>query len=154
MQPFIKLSCESRALRLWVKAFLELMPAIVKEYKDAELVELLLFQLPWMCYGLGSDYRVNSAGAIVRKNDTQIKGLNDNTSVGFRSNLSGTIGPTSVFSVPTLSDANMSQDNKALAESQQSHRHAVQPLRPFGPSYIHGQQFELFSKLCFAVIPL
>lgn len=43
MQPFMKPNCESRALRIWIKAFIELMPIIVKEYKDTELIDLLLF---------------------------------------------------------------------------------------------------------------
>lgn len=51
-QPFTKANCNERVLRLWVKAFLELMPTIVNEYKDSELVDLVLFKLPWLCYGL------------------------------------------------------------------------------------------------------
>lgn len=38
-------------MRLWIKAFLECMPRIVGEFEDTELVELLLFGLPWLCHG-------------------------------------------------------------------------------------------------------
>jgi len=51
-QPFRKANCNERVLRLWVKAFLEMMPTIVKEFGDNELVELLLYKLPWLCHGL------------------------------------------------------------------------------------------------------
>jgi hypothetical protein len=34
-----------------VKAFIEALPQIVHEYKDEELVTLLLFNLPWLCHG-------------------------------------------------------------------------------------------------------
>jgi hypothetical protein len=30
---------------------MESMPVIVTEYKDTELVDLLLFNLPWLCHG-------------------------------------------------------------------------------------------------------
>ena len=43
MQPFLKPNCDGRALRIWIKAFIEMMPIIVKDFKDSELVDLLLF---------------------------------------------------------------------------------------------------------------
>lgn len=52
LQRFTKANCEQRDLRLWAKAFIESMPAIIGEYKDDELVALVLFKLPWLCYGL------------------------------------------------------------------------------------------------------
>lgn len=51
-QNFTKANCNERVLRLWIKAFLEMMPTIVEEYKDNELLDLLLFKLPWLCHGL------------------------------------------------------------------------------------------------------
>ena len=51
-QPFTKANCNERVLRLWTKAFLQKMPTIVKEFGDHELIELLLFKLPWLCHGL------------------------------------------------------------------------------------------------------
>lgn len=49
---------------MWIKAFLELMPTIVEEFKDGELVDLLLFKLPWLCHGLKSGYKVSTSGTI------------------------------------------------------------------------------------------
>jgi len=51
-QPFTKAGCHERVLRLWTKAFLEMMPTIVSEFGDLDLVELLLYKLPWLCFGL------------------------------------------------------------------------------------------------------
>ena len=63
-QPFIKANCNERVLRLWIKAFLELMPAIVNDFKDSELIDMLIFKLPWLCHGLQANYKVAASGAI------------------------------------------------------------------------------------------
>ena len=114
----MKPNCESRTLRIWMKAFIEMMPTIIKEYKDAELVDLLLFQLPWLCYGFGNEYRINSAGQVVLKNESQSKGVNDNSSIG-KSNLSGSLIGTSVVSVPVSSEANLSHEGGKQIETSQ-----------------------------------
>ena len=138
LQPFTKANCDQRSLRIWVKAFIELMPVITKEYKDQELIDLLLFQLPWLCYGLGFEYRVSQSGGIVRKSEQPRRGLNDAASIGFHSNLSGSLKATS--------DANVSLDG-GKGQNSQSDPLLSQPVRknsetvqrwPFGPSYIHG----------------
>ena len=38
---------DPKSLRLWVKAFLESIPKIIHEYNNKELLELLVFTLPW-----------------------------------------------------------------------------------------------------------
>jgi len=47
-----------------------MMPVIVKEFGDNELVELLLFKLPWLCYGLKQGLKVAANGAISVKRAT------------------------------------------------------------------------------------
>ena len=48
-----------------------MMPTIVGEYKDSELVDLVLFKLPWLCYGLKQGLKVTASGAIsVKKSST------------------------------------------------------------------------------------
>ena len=42
---------EPRNLRIWIKAFIEFLPQILLDFKDTELVDLLLFDLPWLCHG-------------------------------------------------------------------------------------------------------
>ena len=67
-QHFTKANCNERVLRLWVKAILEMMPAIITEYGDTELIELLLYKLPWLCHGIKQGLKVSASGAIsVRK---------------------------------------------------------------------------------------
>jgi len=34
-----------------MKAFLETLPQIILDFKDTELVDLLMFTLPWLCHG-------------------------------------------------------------------------------------------------------
>ena len=63
-QPFKKANCNERVLRLWTKALLEMMPTIVTEFRDDELVNLLLFKLPWLCHGLKSGLKVSASGAV------------------------------------------------------------------------------------------
>lgn len=41
-----------------------MMPVILTDFKDNELVDLLLFKLPWLCHGLYSGYKVSASGAI------------------------------------------------------------------------------------------
>ena len=38
-------------MRLWIKAFMEVLPQIMIDFNDTELVDLLLFSLPWLCHG-------------------------------------------------------------------------------------------------------
>lgn len=38
---------DPKSLRLWVKVFLESISKIIHEYNDKELMELLVFTLPW-----------------------------------------------------------------------------------------------------------
>ena len=51
---------EGRSLRLWVKAFLESINEIVTKHKDHELVDLLLYKLPWLCHGLRQGTRIKA----------------------------------------------------------------------------------------------
>ncbi|CDW86819.1 UNKNOWN [Stylonychia lemnae] len=46
-QGFVNAKEESQALRIWVKVFLETITNIIHEYQDHELLELLVFKLPW-----------------------------------------------------------------------------------------------------------
>ena len=57
---FIKANCEARPLRLWVKAFLESLDEIVVKHKDQDLIDLLLYKLPWLCHGLKQGVKVSS----------------------------------------------------------------------------------------------
>lgn len=50
-QTFLNGASEPRFLRLWMKAFLETLPQIILDFKDTELVDLLMFTLPWLCHG-------------------------------------------------------------------------------------------------------
>lgn len=34
-----------------MKSFIEFLPQILLDFKDTELVDLLLFDLPWLCHG-------------------------------------------------------------------------------------------------------
>ena len=82
-------------LRLWIKAFLELMPTIVNEFKDNELVDLLLFKLPWLCHGLQANYKVSAIGAIsVRPPSSRLGAGGDHGSVNNSSVASGTHMPS------------------------------------------------------------
>jgi len=38
---------DPKTLRVWVKVFLESISKIIHEYNDKELLELLVFKLPW-----------------------------------------------------------------------------------------------------------
>lgn len=38
---------EPRSLRTWVKVFIDCLPKIVHDYCDNELLELIIFKLPW-----------------------------------------------------------------------------------------------------------
>ena len=38
---------DAKALRLWVRVFTESISKIIHEYNDRELLELLIFKLPW-----------------------------------------------------------------------------------------------------------
>lgn len=38
---------DPRSLRLWVKVFLESLSKIIHDYNDSELLELIVFKLPW-----------------------------------------------------------------------------------------------------------
>lgn len=49
---------EGRSLRLWIKAFLESIDDIVIKHRDHELVDLLLYKLPWLCHGLKQGTRI------------------------------------------------------------------------------------------------
>jgi len=44
-------SSEPKSLRIWIKAFIEVVPQILLDFKDTELIEQLLFVLPWLCHG-------------------------------------------------------------------------------------------------------
>ncbi len=48
-QDFLKANSEPRKLRLWVKVFLRSLSLIFDTYNDLEIVDLLLFKLPWLC---------------------------------------------------------------------------------------------------------
>jgi len=37
----------NKQLRIWVRVFLESLSKIIHEYNEKELVELILFKLPW-----------------------------------------------------------------------------------------------------------
>ncbi len=38
---------DPKTLRLWVKVFLESLSKIIHEFNDKELLELIVFKLPW-----------------------------------------------------------------------------------------------------------
>lgn len=38
---------DPKTLRVWVKVFLESISKIIHEYNDKELLELIVFKLPW-----------------------------------------------------------------------------------------------------------
>ena len=40
------------------------MPTIVTEFGDIELVNLVLFKLPWLCHGLKDGLKVGVSGAV------------------------------------------------------------------------------------------
>jgi hypothetical protein len=54
----------SRALRVWIKAFLESLSAIVLDYKEQEIVEMLLFKLPWLCHGIRLNLFGKHSGSV------------------------------------------------------------------------------------------
>ena len=68
------------------------MPAIVNEFKDNELVDLVLFKLPWLCHGLQANYKVSASGAIsVKPLSSRLGGAGDQGSVNNSSVASGTL---------------------------------------------------------------
>eukprot|EP00347_Sterkiella_histriomuscorum_P009398 403341366 len=46
-QGFVNAKEDSQALRIWVKVFLETITNIIHDYQDSELLELIVFKLPW-----------------------------------------------------------------------------------------------------------
>jgi hypothetical protein len=51
-------SSEPKSLRLWIKAFIEVIPQILLDFKDTELIEQLLFVLPWLCHGKSQEKKI------------------------------------------------------------------------------------------------
>ena len=52
-----------------------MMPTIIKEYGNNELVELVLFKLPWMCHGLKEGLKVSASGAVSVRRTSQLGSL-------------------------------------------------------------------------------
>jgi hypothetical protein len=46
-QSFVNAKEEPAALRIWMRVFMDSLPLIIDDFKDYELLELLLFKLPW-----------------------------------------------------------------------------------------------------------
>ena len=48
-QSFVKAKSEDSglSLRLWIRVFINLLATIIHVYQDYELLELLVFKLPW-----------------------------------------------------------------------------------------------------------
>jgi len=38
---------EANSLRIWLKVFVDTMSVLIDDFKDYELLELLIFKLPW-----------------------------------------------------------------------------------------------------------
>ena len=49
---------------MWIKAFLESLSAIVLDYKEQEIVEMLLFKLPWLCHGIRLNLLGKHSGSV------------------------------------------------------------------------------------------
>jgi hypothetical protein len=50
----------SRNLRIWVKVFLEMLPKLIHEYQEKELVDLFVFKLPWFVPSTSHGQNFNS----------------------------------------------------------------------------------------------
>lgn len=46
-QSFVNTKEEASSLRIWIKVFIDTMSILIDDFKDYELLELLIFKLPW-----------------------------------------------------------------------------------------------------------
>lgn len=46
-QSFMNAKEDPKALRIWAKVFLDSLCIIINDFNDMELLELLVFKLPW-----------------------------------------------------------------------------------------------------------
>ena len=140
-QPFMKGTCNERHLRIWMKAFIEQMGSIVNQFKDQRLLELLLFDLPWLCHGVDRSVKIGKNGGFQGRSSSQLPGgqisafnLNndDGISQSQRSLFSQGAAGTSLARMPSLpSDFNGSSQGgggQGRISATNSVRSSVNPI--------------------------
>lgn len=65
-QSFMNAKEDPKTLRVWVKVFLESLSKIIHEYNDSELLELLVFKLPWFIPTATHGQNFNSFMVLVK----------------------------------------------------------------------------------------